>query len=121
MVDRAEHRLPLVQEGDQRTEERRGGRERARAIDRIEHPDELGVGALGAEFFAEQAVVGELRLDHAPHQLLGAAVGGGDGREVALEFDGDVVSPEERTDEVAAGAGEFDEESAFGGEVHWKC
>lgn len=57
------------------------------------------------------------RLDHPAQQFFRAAIGGGDGGEVAFEFDGDVVPAEERADEVAAGTGELDEKSAFGGEV----
>ena len=117
-MDAAEDRLTVVEQCDERAEEWAGGGEALRAVDRIEHPDELRVGAIVAELLAEHAVRGKPLCDHRAHQLLGAAVGGGHGRLVGLELDGDVVAAEERADEVAAGVGEFEQEGAIGCEVH---
>src|SRR6185312_8699532 len=53
------------------------------AVDRIEHPDIFGVLALVAEFFADDAVLGKIGLDQAPHHRLSGPVGFGDRIEVA--------------------------------------
>ncbi len=97
---------------------RDAGDERLRAVDGIEHPHELGVGAVAAEFLANDTVRGELRLDQFPHQLLGAAVSEGHGSGVTLRLDDKVRTAEIRPDEVAALAGELGEEGAIGRQIH---
>ena len=57
------------------------------AVDRIEHPDELGVLALAAEFLADDAVIGKARRDQPAHRRLGGAVGGGHRRQIGLVVD----------------------------------
>ena len=44
LMDAAQHGLTAVQEGDERAPERHAGDEGLGAVDRIEHPGELGVG-----------------------------------------------------------------------------
>ena len=61
-----------------------------------------------AEYPPQKITLDELQ------QFLGAAVGLRDGRPVGLELDREVGPAEERTDEIAAGPGQFDHERAVG-------
>lgn len=118
LMDRAEDGLALVQERDERGEERDSGDEGFGAVDRIEDPDEFGVGVFGAELFADDAMGGEFFGDAVAKELFGAAVGEGDGGGVGFRFDGESEVAEVRTDEVAAFAGELRKKAAVGREVH---
>jgi hypothetical protein len=78
--------------------------ERLRAVDRVEDPDELGVGPLGPEFLADDAVLREPLADEAAHELLGAAVGGRDRGMVRLELHLNVGAAEKGADEMRRSA-----------------
>src|SRR4051812_35449119 len=58
LVDAAEDGLAAAEQTDERAPEWDAGDESLGAVDRIEHPHELGVGALVAVFLADDAVVG---------------------------------------------------------------
>ena len=109
-MDRAEHRPAGVEEGDQRPEERAAGDEGLGAVDRVEDPDELGVGPVGAVLLAEDAVVREAPADRLAKERFGLAVGDRDRRLVRLELDVEVVAREVGPDEGAALLGELDNE-----------
>jgi hypothetical protein len=85
-----------VGQGDQRAEQRPAGDERLGAVDRVEHPHELGVQPLAAVLLAEDAVGGVGRGDQLAHGGLGLPVGDGDRAVVGLGVDRD------RRAEVAA-------------------
>ncbi len=112
----AEHRRALVQQRDQRAPDREPGDEGFRAVDRIEHPDIVGVLALIAEFLADDAVLGKVIFDDPPHHRFRGAIGLGDGIEILR---GTLVvdrqrRAEERQDGFARRRGEAADE---GGEV----
>ncbi len=69
-------------------------------------------------FFADDAVVRKPFADHPPHELLGAAVSDGHRRLVGLGLHGEAGIGEMRADEVAALAGQFEQEVAINLEVH---
>ena len=71
----AEHRPAEMLEPDQRPPHRQAGDEGARPVDRIEHPDVLGVLALAAEFLAEDAVLGKSLGEQPAHRLLRRPIG----------------------------------------------
>jgi len=57
-VDDAEHRRALPGQADQGAEQRLAGDKRLGAVDGVQIPDEIGVGADLAQFLAEDAVAG---------------------------------------------------------------
>ena len=113
LVHHAEHRLAETHQADQRAPGHHAGDEGLGAVDRIEHPDIFGVGALGAVFLAEDAVAREILADERAHGLLGGAVGGGDRIEAAgfLVLDRQ-RGAEKRQDGLARHAGELIDETA---------
>ena len=60
LVHHAEDRLAVAHQADQRAPGRHPGNEGLGAVDRIEHPDIFGVGALAAVFLADDAVLGKV-------------------------------------------------------------
>ena len=66
-----------MEQADERAEERNTQDEALGAIDGVQHPHVLGLAPLGAEFLADDAMVGESPRDHLPHHLFGAAIGEG--------------------------------------------
>src|SRR6202030_1364482 len=82
------------------------------AVDRIQHPDILGVLALVAEFLADNAMLGKIGLDQPPHHGFGGAVGFGYRIEIvagAFVVDGERGS-KERQDGLAGGGREAADE-----------
>src|SRR5262249_20000010 len=63
LVHHAEHRNALVQQCDQRAPDRKSRDKGFGAVDRIQHPDVIGIRAFVAELLADDAVLGKLRLD----------------------------------------------------------
>ena len=118
LIDGPEHGLALVEQRDERPEERGCGGECAGAIDRIQHPHEFRTGVFRPEFLAENAMRGEAPADHPPHELLGPAVGHGHRRLVGLGLDDQAGAGETGADEVAARAGKFEQETAVDIEIH---
>ena len=118
LVDGAQHGLAMVEKGDEGAEKRAGSGEALSPVNRIQHPDELGVGTIVAELFADDAVVRKAPGDHRAEELLGPAVGGSDGSLVGLDFHGEALLAKEGADQLCAGFGEFDHEGAWGGEIH---
>jgi len=57
-VDAAEDGLALMEERDERAEERDAADERFGAVDGVEDPDEFRIGTVVTEFFADDAVAG---------------------------------------------------------------
>lgn len=114
LVNAAENRLAAVKEGEEGPKEGHAGDEGLGAVDGVEHPHPLGVGAIGAELFADDAVGGVTLGDKAAHKLLRAAIGRGDRGVVALKVNGEGGIGEERGDEVAAGARELAHEGQVG-------
>ena len=90
---------------DQRPEQRHARDEGFRAVDRVEHPDELGILALAAEFLADDAVIGKPGRDQPPHRRLGLAVGNRDRRQVGFVVDRQFLA-EIRPDRRPGGIGE---------------
>ena len=70
------NRLAEPRQRDQRTPGRHPGNEGLGAVDRIEHPDIFGVGALRAELLPDHAVLREGAADQLAHRAFGGAVGG---------------------------------------------
>ena len=70
LVEDAHDRRAVVLERDQRSPQRLAGDEGARAVDRIEDPDETAVAGASSEFFAENAVIRICRGDQIAHHLL---------------------------------------------------
>jgi len=83
LVHHAVDRYALAGQPDQRAPDRDAGDEGAGAVDRVEHPDIVGVGVLGAEFLAEDAVGREGALDQVAHHVLAGAIALGHGVEDA--------------------------------------
>src|SRR5208282_5971650 len=79
MIDDAEDGAPFVKKRYEGAEEGLAGDEGLGAVDGIEHPDVGSARVLGAMLLADDAVVGEVRLDAPAHGRLGLAVGDGDG------------------------------------------
>ena len=77
LVHHAVDRLAVAHQRDQRAPGRHAGDEGLGAVDRIEHPDIFGVGALAAEFLADDAVIGKGAADEGAHRGFGRVVGGG--------------------------------------------
>ena len=77
LVHHAVDRLAAARQRDQRAPGRHAGDEGLGAVDRIEHPDIFGVGALVAELLADDAVIGKALPDQRAHGGFGGAVGGG--------------------------------------------
>ena len=75
--DDAHHWIAPKPKGDQGGPKRGAGDEAAGAVDRIDHPDELGVGAVVAILLAQHPVLREAGGDGRADSRLGAAVGGG--------------------------------------------
>ena len=99
-VAHAEYRGTVMHQRDQRAPDRKAGDERFGAVDRIEHPDVIGIFALVAEFLADDAMLRKAGIDHPAHHRLGGAVGFGDGIEVlARAFAGALVVDAERGSE----------------------
>ena len=113
LVHHTEYRLAEPHQADQRAPGHHAGDEGFGAVDRIEHPDVFGVCVLGAVFFAEDAMFGEVVADRRPHLVFGRAVGRGDRIETAgfLVFDRQ-RGAEERQDGFARHAGELIDETA---------
>jgi len=112
LVHHPEHRRALVQQRDQRAPDRKARDEGFGAVDRIQHPDIFGVFALAAEFLADNAMLGKLRLDQPPHHRFRGAIGFGYRIEVlAVAFIVDAQrSPKERQDGFPGGGREAADE-----------
>ena len=107
-------RLALMAQRDQGGPEGQAGNEGAGAVDGVEHPDELGVRAVLAILFADDAVVGIGRRDGRSDRPFGALVCGGHGikdpsghRALVLQT---VIGPEQGEDRRARRMGELDGE-----------
>lgn len=118
LVDAAGDGAAAVEQADEDAEEGDTGDKGFGAVDRIEDPDEFGIGAVGTEFLAEDAVVGVVFGDEGAHDFLGPAVGDGDGGEVGFFFHCEVRVAEVGEDGLAGGAGEGFKEEEGGRELH---
>ncbi len=108
----AEDRLAEPRQSDQRAPGRHPADERFGAVDRIEHPNVFGIGAVVAEFLADDAVIGKGAADQGPHRALGGAVRLGH----RVETSGDLAldrkrGAEEGQDRVARNGGELVDKS----------
>ena len=116
-ADHADRGTVLVEHGHHRRVRDDAASERFRAVDGIE-PPAPGVPALPlAELLADDAVLGHRQLEAGTDQLLGAAVGGGDGRLVALRDDREVGVLEVAQRQLAGLAGQGDGEVEAGAEA----
>ena len=116
LMHHAEDRRSVAHEPDEGAPDRHSGDERFGAVDRVEHPDELGIGALVAVFLADNAVLRKVALDQRAHRVLGGAVGGRHRVEThrrALVLDAE-RGAEERQDRIAGRGRKLVDE---GGEV----
>ena len=118
LMNAAEHGLTLMQQCDERAEERHTADEGLGAVDRIEHPDELGVRIFGAEFFADNPVIGKSFGDEPTEKFLGPFIGDRHGRSISLGFNGQRGAGEMRTNEITTALGELGHEDAVGIEIH---
>src|SRR5215212_4252223 len=75
LVHHPKDRLAKPCQRDQRTPLWHAADEGLRAVDRIKHPDVLGIGAFLAEFLTENAVVRKRLSDQRAHCCLRGAVG----------------------------------------------
>ena len=92
LVHQAEQRGLAVEQPDERAPQRRAHDEGARAVDRVDHPPVARRGAGGAEFLADETVLGKAARHLLAHGALGAAIGGRDrveGPADRLVLDGD--------------------------------
>ncbi len=69
--------MTVFGQGDQGAEQRHPADKRFGPVDRVQHPDELGILAHPAELLADDPMLRKAALDQIAHRLLGAAVGGG--------------------------------------------
>jgi hypothetical protein len=114
LVHHAEHRLAEAHQTDQRAPGHHAGDEGFGAVDRVEHPDIFGVGALGAVFLTKNAVVGKILADERAHGVFGRTVGRSDRIEAAaglLVLDRQ-RGAKERQNGLARDAGELIDETA---------
>jgi hypothetical protein len=81
-----------------------GRNEAARAVDRIEDPDPLGIGANRSMFLADDAVIGAFPLQYRADRGLGGAVGLRHRRLVRLDFHV-IAGAEEGTNRFSGGIG----------------
>ena len=109
LVDDAEDRPARMGQGDQRAEQGHAADEGFGAVDRVEHPDELGVLALAPELLADDAVSGKARAYQPPHCFFHGAVGHGHRRQVGLVVDFYVLA-KIRADRRSGRVGEFGRE-----------
>ena len=77
LVHHAEDRLAVAHQADQRAPGRHSGDEGFGAVDRVEHPDILGVRTLAAVFLADDAVIRKGAADEGAHRGFGRVIGGG--------------------------------------------
>ena len=103
LVHHAIDRNALAGQANERAPDRDAGDEGAGAVDRVEHPNIVGVGILGAEFLAEDAMGREGALDQVAHHVFAGASALGDGIEdAAARFVlGGVPGAEEGQDRLA--------------------
>ena len=85
-MDGPQHRLALVQQADQRAEQRAAAGKRDGAVDRVEHPHEFRPVVLRPEFLPNDAVMWVMPTDQLPHHRLRLAVGPRHRAAVALEL-----------------------------------
>ena len=97
----AEHRLAVLEKADQHAPERQPGDEGAGAVDRVEHPDEFGVGALAAILLADDAV---LRIGRSPISLRIAASAARSAAVTGSKPAAALVLDRSRVPEIAAGS-----------------
>ena len=90
-VDQPEHGLAVVEQRDQRREQRDPAREGDRAVDRVDHPTRTFGAALGAVLLAEDPVIRKRVAQRFADHALGLAVGFGDRRPVALRLHRDAA------------------------------
>ena len=118
----AEDRRALVEEADQRAPAGQAGDEGAGAVDRVEHPDIIGVRPLAAVLLADDAVVRPGLVDQPAHGGLGVAVGDGHrieaGGALALHRGG---CPKMRHDRISGSVGQFVDELGEPGKVCSHC
>ena len=69
------YRAAAVHEADQSPPGRHAGNEAFRSVDRVEHPDVLGVRTVRPVFFTDHSVGGKSLLDQPPHRRLRTAIG----------------------------------------------
>ena len=70
LVDNAQHGEAILQQADQRAEDRAPGDEAGGAVDRVEHPLAPRAFVARAVFFADDAVIEPLRLQNGAHRGL---------------------------------------------------
>jgi hypothetical protein len=81
LIHHAEQRCAVLGEADQGAPQRLAEEECACAVDRVDDPTMLGVGAVVAELFTDDAVGGVSLSEHDPDGCFGIPVCGGDGIE----------------------------------------
>ena len=114
LIDDTKHRPAVLDQRDQRAEDRAPGGEAARAVDGIEHPLPAGDAGLLAIFFADDAIARPFSVEQPAHRRLRLAVGQGDRRAVLLVLDA-VGTTEIRPDRGAGNVGETGREHDVGG------
>ena len=86
MVDDTENRTAVLQERYQGAESRLAGNEGLGTVDRIHHPDELGIRLFCGKLFTEEAVRWLRRGDHFAQCEFNPAIGVSDRREIRLRL-----------------------------------
>jgi hypothetical protein len=110
--DSEPQRAPLL-ERDQRRPDRNPAGVVACAVDRVDDPAPLA-GAARPELLAEDAVGGPRRGEARAQVPLDGAVGLGDGRQVGLRLDGEVVGAETRQRDRVGRVRELEREREVG-------
>ncbi len=86
LIDHAQHRPAILQQGDQRAENRPPGKEADSAVDRVEHPLPPAGRRLLAIFLADDPVARAFGFDQPPHCRLRRAIGVGHRRRIGFAF-----------------------------------
>ena len=101
----ADDRTLAVEQRDQGCPDRYAADEVLRPVDRIDHPAPIA-GALRAELFAGDRVVGTVLAEHVANRRLDRSVGIGDRRQVGLGLDREIGRAEALRRDRVGGVGE---------------
>jgi len=117
-VEYADDRLAVLDQREDRPEQRDPAREADRAVERVDHPGRhLEHRPLGPELLAQDGEAGRARAQDLADRALGGAVGLGHRRAVGLALEGDAAKARQdlRPRAVAGLAGERDGALQLGG------
>ena len=86
LVNNAQHGPAILQQGNQRAENRAAGDKACRAINGVQHPNTAGIGPFCAKFLANNAIARCFALQAQTHGLFRRAIRQCDGGGVGFAF-----------------------------------